>query len=90
MPRTVIRCARPTIHFRVTKEGHDPLITHVFVDGDEYLESDTVFGVRSSCVGQYVRHEAGRTPSGEKAKEPFYTLDYQPDLEPLSRAVAHA
>ncbi len=71
------------IHFMVREAGYDPLITHVFVDGDPYLDSDAVFGVRSSCIGQYVRHEPGRAPDGKTIAKPFYTLDYEFTLQPL-------
>jgi catechol 1,2-dioxygenase len=33
-----------------TAEGHDPVTTHVFIEGSPYLEDDTVFGVRRSLV----------------------------------------
>ena len=39
------------LHFMIAKAEFDPLVTHVFVDGDEWLDSDAVFGVRSACVG---------------------------------------
>ena len=65
------------IHFRIVKEGFDPLVTHVFVEGDEYLDSDAVFGVRGSCIGNYVRHAPGVTPGGGRSDEPFFTLDYR-------------
>jgi hydroxyquinol 1,2-dioxygenase len=35
------------VHFMVTAEGYQTLITHVFVEGDEHLDSDAVFGVRA-------------------------------------------
>ena len=31
----------------IQAEGYDRLITHVFVEGDPYLDSDAVFGVRT-------------------------------------------
>ena len=31
-------------------EGYKTLITHVFVDGDEYLDADAVFGVKESLI----------------------------------------
>ena len=43
------------IHFMVTAEGYQRLITHVFVEGDEYLDSDAVFGVRSALIAPFVR-----------------------------------
>ena len=72
------------IHFRVQAPGYDTLITHVFVAGDEWLESDAVFGVRSSCVASFIRHEAGETmPDGSKTFGAFYTLDYTFRLQPV-------
>ncbi len=72
------------VHFRVQAPGYDTLITHVFVDGDEWLERDAVFGVRNSCVADFVRHEPGETmPDGSVASEPFFTLDYTFRLQPL-------
>jgi hydroxyquinol 1,2-dioxygenase len=43
------------IHFMVTAEGYQRLITHVFAEGDEYLETDAVFGVRSALIAPFVR-----------------------------------
>jgi hydroxyquinol 1,2-dioxygenase len=62
------------IHYRITHAGFDPLVTHIFVDGDEYLDSDCVFGVRSSCIGHYPKHEAGTAaPDGSTQPTAFYT-----------------
>src|SRR3546814_8403028 len=72
------------IHFKVEKDGFDPLITHVFAEGDEFLDSDAVFGVRGSCIGNYVRHDSGPTPFGDVLEQPFYTLDYRFTLQPRS------
>jgi catechol 1,2-dioxygenase len=42
------------IHFMISAPGYRTLVTHLFFEGDEFLESDAVFGVKSSLV---VRHE---------------------------------
>jgi hydroxyquinol 1,2-dioxygenase len=76
------------IHFMVAMRGYDPLITHIFVDGDPFLDSDAVFGVRSSCVGQYIRHESGKAPDGTVRETPFYTLEHGFTLYPLAAAQA--
>jgi hydroxyquinol 1,2-dioxygenase len=68
----------------INADGYDRLITHVFVQGDSYLDSDAVFGVRSSCIGNYVRHEPGIAPDGTRLEVPFYTLDYEFLLQPLA------
>jgi hydroxyquinol 1,2-dioxygenase len=50
------------IHFRIRAPGHATLITHLFRAGDPYLDSDVVFGVRSSLIADFERHaEGGRT-----------------------------
>jgi len=72
------------LHCMIQAEGYDRLITHVFVEGDPYLDSDAVFGVRSSCIGDYVRHEPGVAPDGIRLEVPFYTLDYEFVLQPLA------
>ena len=72
------------IHFRIQAPGYDTLITHVFVEGDPWLESDAVFGVRSSCIADFVRRGAGETaPDGSQPSGPFYTLDYTFRLQPV-------
>ena len=40
------RCAPRTCTSRSTAPGYRTLITHMFVAGDEYLDSDAVFGVK--------------------------------------------
>jgi protocatechuate 3,4-dioxygenase beta subunit len=37
-------------HFLLRKEGLAPLTTHLFIEGDEYLRSDAVFGVRPDLI----------------------------------------
>ena len=71
------------IHFAIQKAGFDPLVTHVFVEGDEFLESDAVFGVRSSCIGRYERHAPGLAPDGTTIGVPFFVLDHSFQLEPV-------
>ena len=41
------------LHFMVSKPGHRLLVTQVFADNDENLDSDPVFGVTRSLIGQY-------------------------------------
>jgi protocatechuate 3,4-dioxygenase beta subunit len=38
------------IHFMISAPGYRTLVTHLFFEGDEFLESDTVFGVKPSLV----------------------------------------
>src|SRR5262249_46094787 len=63
------------LHFKIEAPGYERLITHVFRRGDRYLESDAVFGVRSTLIADWIRHDA---PDGE-----YYTLNYDFVLNPL-------
>ena len=70
------------LHFMIEAPGYETLITHVFRDGDRYLDSDAVFGVRSTLVAQWVQHPPGTAPDGSQMDVPFYTLDYDFVLNP--------
>lgn len=74
------------IHFMIRAAGYQPLTTHVFRAGDEYLDSDVVFGVRASLIGNYVRHEAGTGPDGSAQPAPFHTLHFDFVLAPAAGA----
>jgi hydroxyquinol 1,2-dioxygenase len=56
--------------------GCETLITHVFRDGDPYLDSDVVFGVRASLIGDYRPHAAGTGPHAREVDGPYHTLDF--------------
>ncbi|PWJ52902.1 hydroxyquinol 1,2-dioxygenase [Quadrisphaera granulorum] len=49
------------LHLIVTAPGFRPLVTHTFVDGDEYLGSDAVFGVKESLIATYTLTPQGPT-----------------------------
>ena len=63
------------LHFMIRATGWQSLTTHIFRDGDAYLDSDVVFGVRSSLIGDYVRHAPGTAPDGSVVHTAFFTLD---------------
>ncbi|KUN30340.1 hydroxyquinol 1,2-dioxygenase [Streptomyces antibioticus] len=53
------------LHFMVEAPECRTLVTHIFVRGDELLDSDTVFGVKESLVKDFDQHPAGTpTPDG--------------------------
>ncbi len=64
------------LHFMITSPGYQRLVTHVFKENGEYLDSDAVFGVRSSLIAQWIRHEEGLDPNGQLQNSPFYTLEF--------------
>ena len=52
------------IHFLGFKPGFKTLITQVFVDDDQHLGSDAVFGVTRALIGDYRRHDWARRRAG--------------------------
>jgi hydroxyquinol 1,2-dioxygenase len=73
------------IHFLITAEGFAPLTTHLFVKGDPYLDSDAVFGTKDSLVVDFVRQDSEEKASEYHVIVPFYTVEYDFVLEPLSK-----
>jgi protocatechuate 3,4-dioxygenase beta subunit len=41
------------VHFWIKAEGYRDLITHLFAEGDAYLQEDAVFGVKASLVRDF-------------------------------------
>jgi hydroxyquinol 1,2-dioxygenase len=69
------------LHFLAHKEGFKTLISQVYVNDDEYLESDVQFGVTRHLIGNYVRHQSGRAPAAD-VTGPWYSLDHTLVMEP--------
>ncbi len=61
------------LHFMIEAPGYERLITHVFRDHDQYLDSDVVFGVRSTLIADWIKHADGT-----------YSLDYDFVLNPTA------
>ncbi len=78
------------VHFMIKVPGYKTLITHVFKDNDQYLDSDAVFGVKSSLITSFERHEPGIAPDGKKMEVPFYTMRYDFYLPPIKEKAEHS
>ncbi len=63
------------IHFLVQAPGYSRLVTHLFVKGDPYLESDAVFGVKDSLIVEFVK------------KNGVYEVDFDVILVPQCNAM---
>ena len=62
------------IHFMVKAKGFKDLITHVFIDGDKYLESDTVFAVKQSLIRKLEK-------SIDENKQEYFKLNFDIIME---------
>ncbi|WP_434288961.1 intradiol ring-cleavage dioxygenase [Celeribacter sp. SCSIO 80788] len=50
------------MHFLVTAEGYQTIVTHTFVGDDSYIGDDTVFGVKETLVAPFTERDRGETP----------------------------
>jgi hydroxyquinol 1,2-dioxygenase len=76
------------VHFMISAPGYETLVTHVFSAGDEYLDSDAVFGVKNSLIREFTTHGPGRLPDGTQSTTPWRHLTYDFGLKPLTQQQA--
>jgi hydroxyquinol 1,2-dioxygenase len=81
--QTEISHFRPAhVHFLLNVPGFRPLITHLFEEGAEFLDSDVVFGTKQELVVGYEHHEPGPTPDGGTSTVPWASATYDFVLQP--------
>lgn len=91
MNRTKISHMRPAhIHFAITAPGHHSLVTHLFQKGDEFIDTDVVYGVKEPLIVEFVKKPAGKAPTGETVATPFYEVKYDFVLSRKAAALAAA
>jgi catechol 1,2-dioxygenase len=64
------------IHFIVSAPGFEPVTTHIFVEGDPYLDSDAVFGVKESLIVPFVRKDDPEAAARLGLANPYFTAEY--------------
>ena len=70
------------VHFLVDAPGYEPLITHVFMEGDKYLDSDVVFGVKDELVAKIEKRTDAKMPDGKPAAAPWHLMTYEFRMKP--------
>jgi hydroxyquinol 1,2-dioxygenase len=71
------------VHFMIGKDGYDTLVTHLFIAGDPYLQSDAVFGVKQQLVVDLSDADGGWTGVGERVgphKRLAHTFGLRPSV----------
>ena len=68
------------LHFLICKPGFKTLISQIYVNDDDKLETDVQFGVTHAVVGNFVRHK-GAAPATDVTGE-WYSLDQTFVMEP--------
>lgn len=64
------------IHFMIGAPGHDTLVTHIFVEGDRYLDSDSVFGVKESLIHAFPSEAVSVQEPGRPGLQHWRSLRY--------------
>ena len=67
------------IHFRVQAAGYQTLVTHIFVQGDPYLQSDAVYAVKDSLIVEFQKQKQTNNDNNVK-----YHVDFDIGLTALS------
>ena len=71
------------LHFMISAPGLRTLVTHIFVDGCDYLERDSVFGVKESLVKTFEVQPVGTdTPDGRRVEGEWARVSFDIVLAP--------
>ncbi|MFG1708144.1 hypothetical protein ACFLIM_33535 [Nonomuraea sp. M3C6] len=65
----------PHLHFMISAPGMRTLVTQLFVAGGDYIDGDTVFGVKDELIVDLPAHK-GPTPDGRPVNGPWRRVDY--------------
>jgi hydroxyquinol 1,2-dioxygenase len=74
------------IHFHISAPGYETLVTHVFLAGDPWLESDAVFGVKKSLIADLTKSNASHYPDNTPAPKSWDLLHYDFGLKPAKNS----
>ncbi len=89
MDQTKISHMRPAhIHFAVSAPGYHKVTTHLFQKGDEYIQTDVVYGVKEPLIVDFTKKSGGKAPNGETLAGPFYVVHYDFVLQKQAKAQA--
>ena len=78
------------LHFAIIAPGYDTCVTHLFQQGDEFIETDVVYGVKAPLIVEFVKKPPGKAPTGETLATPFYEVRYDFVLQQKAEALAAA
>lgn len=64
------------LHFKLSAPGFRTVVTQLFVEGDRYLQTDAVFGVKNALVCAFPRHVEATAPDGRAINTDWHSLEY--------------
>ena len=76
------------VHFMISAPGHEQLVTHIFAEDSPYLDSDAVFGVKTSLIDAFETKQPGTAPDGRVLDRPWRHLTRRFGLKPAAARMA--
>ena len=70
------------LHYILEAEGFETLVTHIFDPDDDYIDTDSVFGVKESLLAKFDLIEDPARIKAEGADGPFYEVIHDFVLAP--------
>jgi protocatechuate 3,4-dioxygenase beta subunit len=74
------------LHVRIEAPGYETLTTELFVDGDEHLDDDAVFGVKDSLVLKWDLNDSSEEAEKIGIWAPFCDIEHDIVLNPTAAA----
>jgi catechol 1,2-dioxygenase len=68
------------LHFLIYKPNYKTIASQIYSNDDQYLETDSQFGVTDALIGHYMRHDNEAAPADD-VNGPWYSLDHGFTLE---------
>lgn len=65
------------VHFKLSAPGHETIVTHIFIKGSPYLDSDVVFGVKDALVTELHKVDGNISPGGHEVTPGTSLLTYR-------------
>lgn len=72
------------LHYIVSADGYEELVTHIFDPDDEYIGSDAVFGVKESLLAKFELIEDAEQIKAANQTGPYYEVVHDFVLAPES------
>lgn len=78
------------LHVRIEAPGFETLTTELFIEGDEYLDNDAVFGVKDSLVLDWKMNDSQAEAEKVGISAPFCDIEFDFVLNPAAQAAQAA
>lgn len=65
------------IHFKIVAQGYQSLVTHLFIENDDYLQNDAVFGVKERLIVKpTLEHADEYSKTVYRLDKDYYQIEY--------------